>query len=174
MDLSSITISGAGSAPARRISDSSFVSATVKLPVIWPLPKICDWMVGAETTLPSSTIANGRPILAPVTRPNFFAPSAFRVKLTAGWLFWSKLACAVSSNSPLTITRFSTTKYSPSSLSLGSRTVPGGTRPRVFASTPVIEVSTSWNVSFAVRPRSRLISSGSSTPGSWTRMRSAP
>ena len=35
-------------------------------------------------------------------------------------------------------------------------------------------VSTSWKVSFAVRPSNRLISSGSSTPGSCTRTRSAP
>ena len=79
------------------------------LAVICPLPKICDWIVGAETTFPSSTMAKGRPILAPVTRPNRFAPVAFSVKLTAGLLFWSKLACAVSSSSPLTMTRFSTT-----------------------------------------------------------------
>ena len=40
IDRSSSTISGAGNAPARKIKASSFVSATEKLPVIWPEPKI--------------------------------------------------------------------------------------------------------------------------------------
>ena len=42
IERSSRMINGAGKAPARRTSANSFVSATLKSPVICPLPKICD------------------------------------------------------------------------------------------------------------------------------------
>ena len=173
-DRSSRTISGAGNAPARKISASSFVSATLKLPVIWPLPKICDWITGAETTLLSRTIAKGRPIFSPVTRPKRRAPSAFSWKFTAGRLFWSNPAEAFSNSSPLTITRFSTIYSPPPSSALSSNTLPGGTRPELRASCAVERISTSWKVSLAVRPIRRLMRSGLSTPGNCTRIRSLP
>ena len=44
IERSSRIINGAGNAPARKTSANSFVSATLKSPVICPLPKICDWI----------------------------------------------------------------------------------------------------------------------------------
>src|SRR5918994_10517 len=37
---SSMTVSGAGSAPARSSADSTTVSSTLKLPLIWPEPPV--------------------------------------------------------------------------------------------------------------------------------------
>ena len=57
---------------------------------------IADWMVGAETTMPSSTIASCFPTSLVVTSPNVFAPAPFSVKSTCqpGWAL-GLLCCAV-------------------------------------------------------------------------------
>ena len=48
-----------GSAPYFSCSDRNLASSSVKSPVIWALPsEITEFMVGAETTEPSRTIAN--------------------------------------------------------------------------------------------------------------------
>ncbi len=57
---SSMTVSGAGSAPARSRAARSDACWTVKLPLIWPAPPVIGSRItGALNTLPSSTIANG-------------------------------------------------------------------------------------------------------------------
>ena len=62
-------------------------SSAVKPPDICPEPpKIASLMTGALTTLLSSMIANGLPIFAFVTLPNFFAPILSNLKLTTGSL----------------------------------------------------------------------------------------
>ena len=78
-------MSDAGSAPDRRISDSSATSSCVNDPVMRAsVCMIADSIRGAERTLPSSTIASVRPTLADVTLPNFLEPSDLSVKPTAG------------------------------------------------------------------------------------------
>ena len=66
-ERSSITVNGAGKAPALNKRDKSFVSETVNCPVIWPEEKICACITGALTTFPSKIIANGLPIFLAVT-----------------------------------------------------------------------------------------------------------
>ena len=97
----------AGSAPARRMADSSCVSMTEKLPLIWPLPpRIGSRMTGAETTSSSRTMANGRPTLAWVASANLFPPAVLKRKVTTGSpVRPSKPGCASSSCSPVTIAR---------------------------------------------------------------------
>ena len=47
------------------------------------------WIVGAENTVPSSTIASWRPMLRPVSRENLSAEVAFSENTTSGRLFSS-------------------------------------------------------------------------------------
>ncbi|MNL62718.1 hypothetical protein D3C87_1867660 [compost metagenome] len=59
----------------------------MKLPLIWPLPPmIGSRMTGAVKTLPSSTIAKGRPTLSRVISANCRAPSESKVNETIGSL----------------------------------------------------------------------------------------
>ena len=60
-------------------------------------PRIGSRMRGAEITLSSSTIANGRPTFSCVIRPNFLAPALSKRKLTTGWLSWNEGCASVSS-----------------------------------------------------------------------------
>ena len=54
---------GIGSAPYFRLVARLSASASVKLPVIWALPSVISaFMIGAEMTSPSSTIANCRSV----------------------------------------------------------------------------------------------------------------
>ncbi len=83
---SSITVSGAGSAPARSRAARSVVCCTVKLPEICPEPPmIGSRMTGALSTLLSSTIANGLPTLTRVMSPNCRAPRLSNRNETTGW-----------------------------------------------------------------------------------------
>ena len=50
-----------GSDPYRRMPARFCASAWLNWPVIWVVPKIGPWMVGAETTSPSSTKATFLP-----------------------------------------------------------------------------------------------------------------
>ena len=62
---SSTMVSLAGSAPERSWMASVLALSTVKLPEIWPEPpRIGSRMTGADITLSSSTMANGRPTLS--------------------------------------------------------------------------------------------------------------
>ena len=103
-ERSSKIIIGAGKAPDLRTRAKSFVSCVEKLPVICPLEKICDWITGALTTLPSRTIAKALPICLPVTLPNFLPPRADNWKETDGLLFLSNVGFASFNISPDTIT----------------------------------------------------------------------
>jgi hypothetical protein len=71
----------AGSAPERSVSARPSADSLVKLPEIRPESVICDWMKGADCTLPLSTTAMYAPTLAAVQLPNFCAPEGLRVKL---------------------------------------------------------------------------------------------
>ena len=100
---SSRKVISAGKAPARKSTARLVDSSSVKLPVMIPDPPVmADWMVGAEMTLLSSTMAKGRPMFAPVYSPNFRAPVTSKLKLTAGRLFWSKEGWALVNSSPVT------------------------------------------------------------------------
>ena len=82
---SSTTVSLAGSAPARSRIARLLASSTVKLPVIWPVPPVIgERMTGAEITLPSSTMANGRPTFSDVTWPNFCAAAQIEAESDVG------------------------------------------------------------------------------------------
>ena len=107
---SSITVSLAGSAPARSRIARLEASSRLKLPVIWPVPPVIgERMTGAEITLPSSTMAKGRPTFSDVTWPNLCPPRRLKRKLTSGSpVCWSKLCCASTRSSPSTMTRFCT------------------------------------------------------------------
>ncbi len=62
-----MTVSGAGSAPARSSIARSLAPCTVKLPEIWPEPPVIgSRMTGAEITSLSSTMANGSPTFSDV------------------------------------------------------------------------------------------------------------
>ena len=100
---SSRNLRPAGSAPARSSTASSVLASTVKLPVMIPDPPgIADWIVGAEITSLSSTMAKGWPMLLAVYSPNTRAPDGLNRKLTAGRPFWSKAGCASTRSSPET------------------------------------------------------------------------
>ena len=105
----------AGSAPARSKTARLSACSTVKLPVIWPEPPVIGpRMRGAEMTLPSSTMANGRPTLSEVTWPKRWPPRRLKRKLTSGSpVRESKPGCASTRSSPDTITRFSTGNVPP-------------------------------------------------------------
>ena len=147
--------------------------------MICPLPpRMGSRMTGALTTLPSSTIANGRLTLAWVVSPKRLAPAESKRKVTDGRPLSSNEGCASTSRSPLTITRLRTTYCrglpAPSTSSAdSSRSDPAGMLPRRASATEV-PTSTRRNTILAVRPSRRLMRSGSSMPGSWTRMRSGP
>ena len=134
-------------------------------------------MTGALMTLLSSTMAKGLPTFSRVASAKRRAPTESNLKLTTGSLVLPKLGCASVSVSPLTMTRRRTTYAAGRSPAgppaRGSSSSPGGTLPRRASSSDAV-VSTSWNVILAVLPMSALTCSGSSMPGSSTRMRSAP
>ena len=134
-------------------------------------------ITGALMTRASRTMANGLPTFSVVTSPNLRAPVESKRKLTAHCPVWSRVVAASTSESPLTMTRlritWNTSSPFPSSSSEGSLSEPSGTRPE-RRSSAVTFSSSRWKVSFAVLPSRRLMRSGSSTPGSWTRMRSSP
>ena len=103
---SSITVSLAGSAPERSSTARSLARCTVKLPLICPVPpRIGSRMTGAETTLLSSTMANGRPTFSCVTLAKRLAPAASNRKVTTGSpVRLSKPGAASTKFSPLTRT----------------------------------------------------------------------
>ena len=60
-------VSFAGNAPDDSCTDSRVVLSTLKLPVMIPDPPgMAVWIVGAEITLSSSTMAKGLPMLLAV------------------------------------------------------------------------------------------------------------
>ena len=93
---SSITVSGAGSAPARISSASSLAACTVKLPEICPWPPVIGSRItGAEITLLSRTMAKGCPTFSDVACANLREPELLNLKFTIGSLVrWSKPGCA--------------------------------------------------------------------------------
>ena len=174
---SSITVSGAGSAPARSSSARSRASATVKVPEMIPEPPMIGSRIrGALMIWLSSTMASSRPTFWVVASPNRRAPTESKRKETTASLFW-KVGSAAIRFSPLTSTRLLTRSCCGcwpgrwSSIS-GNSIVPGGGRPA--SAWPRSPSSTRWKVIFAVLPISRLTRSGSSMPGSCTRMRVRP
>src|SRR3990170_1855077 len=105
---SSITVSGAGSAPARSSSARSRALSTVKLPLMMPLPpRMASRITGAEMILSSSTMAKRRPTFFEVASPNLRAPSESNLKEITGRPPWSKLCCASTRFSPATSALFS-------------------------------------------------------------------
>ena len=99
-----MTVSFAGSAPARSRIARLFAVSTVKLPEIWPEPpRIGSRMTGADITLLSSTIANGRPTFSWVAWANLRAPLVLKRNDTIGSLVrWSKPAWASVRSPPST------------------------------------------------------------------------
>jgi hypothetical protein len=72
---SSTTAIFTGSAPERSEIASALALATLKLPEIWALPpRIGSLIDGADSTLPSSTIAKRLPTLCDVTLANVLEP----------------------------------------------------------------------------------------------------
>ena len=75
-----MTVSGAGSAPARSRIARSLAACTVKLPEIWPEPPVIGSRItGAEITLLSSTIANGWPTFSGVACANLREPAVLNL-----------------------------------------------------------------------------------------------
>ena len=102
---SSRMVSGAGSAPARSSKARSCTSCTLKRPEMMPLPpKIAERITGALITWPSSTMANGLPMLFFVTSPKRLPPTESNLKKTTGRAS-SKVGWASTSVSPVTMTR---------------------------------------------------------------------
>jgi hypothetical protein len=65
MELKLSSLRASGSAPYLSVVTRFTCSALVKLPLICPLPSVMAWrMTGAETTLPSSTMAKNSPTWA--------------------------------------------------------------------------------------------------------------
>ena len=104
-ERSSTIVSLAGNAPDRSLMARSLADSTVKLPEIWPEPpRISERITGADSTLSSSTIANGRCRLSCVKRPKTRAPFWLKRKLiTASLVRLSKPCCASTRSSPCTI-----------------------------------------------------------------------
>ena len=70
-----MTVSGAGSAPARSRIARSLAACTVKLPEICPEPPVIGSRItGAEITLLSSTMAKGCPTFSDVACANLREP----------------------------------------------------------------------------------------------------
>ena len=103
-----MTVSGAGSAPARSRIARSLAGCTVKLPEIWPEPPVIGSRItGAEITLLSSTIAKGCPTFSEVACANLREPDVLNWKLTIGSpVRWSKPGCASVRSPPETSTCF--------------------------------------------------------------------
>ncbi len=106
-ERSSTMVSLAGSAPERRMMASSLVSSTEKRPEICPEPpRMGVWMTGAETTLPSSTMAKGLPTFFWVSFPNSSAPFWLKRKVTMGSpVRLSKAGWASTRSAPSTVAR---------------------------------------------------------------------
>ncbi len=82
-DRCSITVRGAGSAPALMRMESSVASCGSKRPVMRPRPpSITPWIVGAEMICSSSTMAKRRPMFSRVISLNRRAPRPSKAKLT--------------------------------------------------------------------------------------------
>ncbi len=68
------------------MSDRSFASGWVNLPVIWVLPStIATWMFGAETTCVSSTKAACWPWFFVVKSAQILVPSLLKLRFTTHW-----------------------------------------------------------------------------------------
>ena len=128
-------------------------------------------MLGADSTLSSRMMANGLPTFSCVTRPKRRAPAVLNLIETTGAPSWSNAWRASTNWSPDTITRRLTAIAPPSTI--GSTWLPAGARPCATRLGSASR-STSLNSSRAVCPISALSASGSSTPGTWTRMRRSP
>ena len=98
----------AGSAPARRTSDSSSASAGVKFPSIWPLVRISARITGADLIFPSSTIGICLPMCSRVKFPNRSAAPTRRLKATTVLLHSPWEACAFCRSVPVITAVFST------------------------------------------------------------------
>ncbi len=169
---SSITVSGAGNAPARSRIARSFADCAVKLPEIWPEPaRIGSRITGAEITLLSSTIAKGLPTLSRVAFAKRREPALLKRKFTThSPVRWSVPGCASIRSSPATTTRFSMTKGCPSFEGSTSASAGGC----ACACCTEVVISTIRNVSLAVWPIRSIRRFGLSRPGTCTRMRSRP
>ena len=87
---SSIILTGAGKEPARKAMARSVASSRVKCPVITALPpEIRSWILGAEYTFLSRTMASRLLILAPVIRSKILAPLRLNSMPTWGCWNWS-------------------------------------------------------------------------------------
>ena len=130
-------------------------------------------MFGAERTLSSRMIANGLPTFSWVTRAKRRAPAVLNLMSTTGRPSWSKLwrgvGQLVARDHHAALDRDRRRCRRPSA-------GPGCPAARGPAATcgRVGVRSTSLNSSRAVWPISALSASGSSTPGTWTRMRLSP
>ena len=129
-------------------------------------------MFGADRILSSRMMANGLLTFSCVTRPNRRAPAVLKVMSMSARPSWSKLCLASVSWSPETITR-RLTAMKPVPSASGNTWLPGGARP-CWMSCGLADRSTSLNSRRAVWPISFFSASGSSTPGTCTRIRLAP
>ncbi len=130
-------------------------------------------MFGADSTLSSRMIANGLPTFSCVVRAKRRAPAVLNlISMSGAPLRESNPWCASVSWSPETITR-RLTAMAPLPSAMGSTWLPGGARP-AWTSAGLADWSTSLNSSRAVWPMSRFSASGSSTPGTSTRIRLPP
>ena len=97
----------AGRAPERSTIARSSTSCWVNDPRMIPESEIRPSMVGADRTRPSSTIARGLPMFAPVQSPKIWAPSWVSEKLTTGSWNCPRSARAVLRSRPVITGRFS-------------------------------------------------------------------
>ena len=81
--------SSTGSAPEFRTTARFLASASLKLPVISPVPPVIGPLtVGADATTPSRTMANCLLTSRVVASPKFLVPALFKVNTTRhpGWV----------------------------------------------------------------------------------------
>ena len=140
-------------------------------------PRIGSRMTGALITLSSSTMANGLPTFSRVTSPKRRAPTESNRKLTTGSPSLER-AAARRSGSPPTMTRLRTSVSAAAGRRTASRLGRQQLEPAGSAAgrrpPPAARVDQTEG---HLRGRGRaacLMRSGSSTPGSCTRMRSSP
>ena len=171
---SSIAFSLTGSLPEDSEMASSLAVSTVKPPLICAVPpRIGSLILGADSTLLSRMMAKGLPVLSVVARPKRRAPWLSKRMVTTGAPDCGSKACAADAIcSPETMAR-RWTAIAPEPSAIGRIWLPGGARPCATCAGSACW-STSLNSSRAVWPIRRFRLSGSSMPGTCTRMRLVP
>ena len=168
----------AGRAPARRTLASSSASWVVKRPWMTPSSEIWDWMVGAESTRPSRTMARRRPTLRPGLALELLGALRVQGELDVGGVGLGVDAGAGVLEVATGDDRLPPHQVEDGLAGLVARALDHlhvvghlaleALEERLLASGPMS--STSFKESWAVVLITRLACSTSVTPGSWTRI----